>query len=262
MTALAVLAAMACVWLLVPGSGPGMGRLTPKTRRYRSPPDPWRIVAGVVGVTGVLGLMVGVMAVVAAAGMIAAAATWVVTRRLQAKRALQRTHAVVRVAQVFASLLALGHHPSTALALTAEECPVVAPVVAAERLGSNPWDVMAELARVPGQAGLAEIGRAWSVSHLTGASMRESLERVSRNLEQAADTAVIVAGELAGPRATGQLLALLPLAGLGIAYGIGADPWAFFSGGVMGRACLVVGVGLACAGVLWSERVASRAAGT
>jgi len=55
------------------------------------------------------------------------------------------------------------------------------------------------------------------------------------------------------------LLAVLPLAGLGLSYALGADPTAFFLGGMGGRACLVAGIGLICTGVVWSEILARRA---
>lgn len=89
--------------------------------------------------------------------------------------------------------------------------------------------------------------------------MHASLEQVRASLEEAQNTASVVAGELAGPRATGQILAVLPLLGLGMAAGLGVNPFGFFSGGIGGRACLVAGVGFICAGVMWSEILARRA---
>ncbi len=168
-----------------------------------------------------------------------------------------RTRDVVRVAQVMESLLALGHIPTSALTLTAQECPIVEPAMSAIGLGAEPGQVLVDMSRVPGQAGLSEIGHAWQVTQITGASMHAGLARVRLNLEEAADTAIVTAGELAGPRATGQLLAVLPLAGLGISAAIGSNPFGFLIGSLPGRVCLLVGVGLACAGLIWSEHLAA-----
>ena len=63
------------------------------------------------------------------------------------------------------------------------------------------------------------------------------------------------------PSATGRLLAVLPLAGLGLGFAFGGDPLAFLLGTAVGRLALCAGVGLACAGIAWSERIARAAGG-
>lgn len=255
MTAVAVLAAMACVWLLVPDPGPGLKRLVLKTRN-RPDIDPWKVVFALDAVGLVLGVFFRPVAVVAALCLAGTTLAWVVVARLGGRRALRRTAEVVRAAQILESLMGLGHLPGTALELAAEECPMLAPAVAAQRMGNDPWEAMEQMSSVAGQEGLSQIGRAWRVCHICGGSMHATLEQVRKNLEGAADTAVVVAGELAGPRATGQILSLLPLLGLGMAYGIGADPFTFFLEGILGRACLSAGIGFICAGVVWSEVLA------
>jgi len=248
----AVLAAMVTVWLLVPAQGPGLKRLA---ERSRGTPDVnlWRVIIGADVVAAVAGLFVKPLGILAAAAMVCTTLTWIVMTRVNDKRSMHMTREVVRTAQVLESLLALGHIPTSAMNLAAEECPVLAPVVAELRMGGDPWDVLDELSRRPGQTGLAEIGQAWRVAQVSGASMHESLERVRQNLEEGAETALIVSGELAGPRATGQLLGLLPLVGLGIAFGLGSNPLVFLTDGMVGRACLLIGLGLACCGLVWSE---------
>ncbi|MDR0284903.1 MAG: pilus assembly protein TadB [Propionibacteriaceae bacterium] len=260
MTGLAVLAAMLGVWLVVLGPGPGSQRLAARERRTRRVVSPWRVAALLASGACVVGVGIGWLALVGVGGLLGVTVGWVVATRLRGRRALKRTREVARAAQVFESLMALGHVPGTALALAAEECPVLAPARADQRMGGQPWEVLEHLAATPGSEGLAEIAHAWRVAQVSGASMRESLERVRRNLDEAADTAAIVAGELAGSRATGQLMALLPLVGLAMAAMIGADPFHFLTGGVLGRACLVGGIGLACSGVMWTEVIGTRVA--
>ena len=258
MTAVAVMAIGFAVWLLVPSSGPGVKRLVPKVRSQTAI-NWWRAgfttcVAGMAAA-----ILVRPLAVVAMVGMVGTTLAWVVSARMNGRRAVKRRDEVVRVAQVLESLMGLGHLPSSALALAAEEYPMVAPAVAAQKMGGDPWEVMEQLSTVPGQEGLSQIGRAWRVSQVCGGSMHASLEQVRANLEEAQNTDSVVTGELAGPRATGQILAVLPLLGLGMAATLGVNPLGFLVGGVGGRACLMAGVGLICAGVIWSEILAQRA---
>ena len=261
MIVLAVLAGVACVWFLIPGQGPGMKRLLPRSRSRRPVVSPWRMGF----LVGIVGLVAGVFAqpvtVVAGLLMVGITVAWVVQARMGQKRALKQAKEVARAAQVLESLLALGHVPISALSLASGECPIFEPAVAAVRMGGDPWEIMEHMSKVPGQAGLVQIGQAWRVCQVSGASMRESLETVRKNLEEDANTAGVIAGELAGPRATGQILAVLPLFGMGMAYAVGANPTQFFTEGVLGRSCLLLGIGLGCLGLVWSELVAQRASG-
>jgi tight adherence protein B len=67
-------------------------------------------------------------------------------------------------------------------------------------------------------------------------------------------TARVSAG-MAGARATAAVLAGLPAVGLLLGQLIGADPVGFLLGGGAGDWLLVVGVTLACAGLMWSDRI-------
>ena len=91
--------------------------------------------------------------------------------------------------------------------------------------------------------------------------MAAALERVTANLADDHALAATVAAELAGPRATGKIMAVLPACGLALGYALGGDPVGFLLSGTLGWACLVGGVALAATGVLWVERLARRAAG-
>jgi len=258
MTAVAVLAAMIAAWLLVPAEGPGMKRLVPKVKSSTSV-DWWKVafIADAVGV--VVAIVAAPLTIVSVVAMAGTTLAWVVSARMGQRRAVRRRAEVVRVAQMLESLMGLGHLPGAALALAAEEYPLVAPAVATQKMGGDPWEVMEQLSCVPGQEGLSQIGHAWKVCQISGGSMHASLEQVRMNLEEAQNTDSVVTGELAGPRATGQVLAVLPLLGLGMAAGLGVSPLGFFFGGIAGRACLATGVALVCAGVMWSEILARRA---
>jgi tight adherence protein B len=64
---------------------------------------------------------------------------------------------------------------------------------------------------------------------------------------------------LAAPRASAGLLAGLPLLGLAMGSGVGADPWHVLTRTGTGQALLVAGVALEIAGVAWSGRLVARA---
>jgi tight adherence protein B len=109
---------------------------------------------------------------------------------------------------------------------------------------------------VPGHGGLADLARAWRVSADTGSPLAHSLEQVSDALTADLALRTVVAGELSAPRATGKIMAVLPFFGLGMGYLLGGDPVAYLLSSPWGWGCLVVGVGLASAGVLWIDRLA------
>jgi hypothetical protein len=69
-----------------------------------------------------------------------------------------------------------------------------------------------------------------------------------------------LAAELAGPRATAGLLAVLPAVGLLLAAALGADPLQVLLHTPLGLVCLVAGVGLDALGVVWTTRLVARAA--
>jgi tight adherence protein B len=63
----------------------------------------------------------------------------------------------------------------------------------------------------------------------------------------------------AAPRASALLLAGLPVLGLAMGAGIGADPWGVLTTTGIGQVLLVAGVGLEMAGIAWSARLVRRA---
>jgi tight adherence protein B len=91
--------------------------------------------------------------------------------------------------------------------------------------------------------------------------MSTTLDQVAASL--AADQALtrVVNSELATARATSKVMAVLPACGIGIGYLLGGDPARWLVSGPDGWVCLLIGVLLACAGVLWIEALARQASG-
>jgi tight adherence protein B len=68
-----------------------------------------------------------------------------------------------------------------------------------------------------------------------------------------------IEAELAGPRASAQLLAVLPLVGVGFAAALGAHPVHVLLHTPVGVGCLLAGLLLDATGVLWTRRLVSAA---
>ena len=63
---------------------------------------------------------------------------------------------------------------------------------------------------------------------------------------------------LAGARASAAVLAGLPLLGIGLGELMGARPVRLLFHGGLGGVLLLIGVGLVCAGLLWTEAIVRR----
>jgi tight adherence protein B len=168
---------------------------------------------------------------------------------------------VAHACTVLASYLRVGQVPSAALAIAAADCEVLRNSHHAHTVGGDVVEVWRQQSRRPGHSGLLQLARAWQISIETGAPMSTTLDQVAASL--AADQALmrVVNSELAAARATSKVMAVLPACGIGIGYLLGGDPARWLLSGPAGWACLLVGVLLACAGVLWIEALARQASG-
>lgn len=130
---------------------------------------------------------------------------------------------------------------------------------AAARLGG---DVPGAL-RISGPAQLRpwldRLAVAWSLADRYGIPLADLLDAVRSDTEQRVRFAAEVQARLAGPRATAAVLAGLPLLGVVLGHAVGAAPLRVLSETSAGQGLLVIGTGLACAGVLWSARLMSGA---
>ncbi len=229
------------------------------SRRWRRLAVPVSLAA-LVGAGGVLAGAAGA-AVCFAIGLPVVTALLVWSRHSSRRGAVANAVAVADACRLLAGLLRLGHVPPAALRVAAGECPVLAEVVAVQQVGGEVAPVLRRLGARPGCSGLAELGSAWEVAERTGASLGATLDALAERLAATGAVNDVVSAELAAPRATGRLLAVLPVAGLLLGYGMGGDPVAFLTGSAAGQVSLSLGVVLACAGVLWTERIADGADG-
>ena len=267
--ALALVLAVVTALLAVPASAdrrsrarwrPTPGAVPVRDRHGRAPQ-----LAGVAGaaVLVVLGALVdGARGGVVAAALAVAGGTVLrlVVLRARDHRAVRARSEVARACGVLASYVRVGQVPAEALVLVAADCPVLAEAAAVQRIGGDVPGALRARAAQPGHGGLLDLARAWQVTSSSGAPMAPALEEVASGLASDESLRSVVSAELAAPRSTGKLMAVLPLVGVGLGYLLGGRPLEWLAAGPVGWACLLLGLLLAAAGVLWIEGLARSAA--
>lgn len=106
---------------------------------------------------------------------------------------------------------------------------------------------------------LARIAAATQLSSRTGCSLASVATAVEDDLRARARHRAELGSATAGPRASAAVLAGLPLLGLLMGSGVGADPWRILTTTGTGQVLLAVGVALEAAGLAWSRRLVQRA---
>jgi tight adherence protein B len=200
----------------------------------------------------------------------AAVAVWPLhRRRLVWKRGREerlREAAILEFCTALAAELRTGAVPGPALeTVLASDGPTAgvlrrggvhtAELLAAARFGGDVPEALRGIAELPGAAGTAAVAACWQVATESGAGLAAGLDRVAAAL--AADSALreTVRGELAGPRTTAVLLAALPVFGLLLGTALGADPLHMLLHTPAGLGCLLIGVALEVAGLIWTARI-------
>jgi tight adherence protein B len=129
-------------------------------------------------------------------------------------------------------------------------------LLSAARFGGDVPGALRAAARLhEGTRGLAAVAACWQVAVDGGAGLAAALDRVAAALRAEADQRDDLRAQLAGPRSTAVLLALLPLFGLVLGTGLGADPSKVLLHTPAGLGCLLVGVALEWAGLAWTARI-------
>ncbi len=216
------------------------------------PARPDRLLARRVRLGGRRSWVVGVRDL-AAQGATRAKDLWVGRRGAERRRAAVREACDVVVAELRA-----GHSPGHALEAAGAVLPELMQVATTGRMGG---DVPAALRAVQrsGEESLGRLAVAWSVAATSGAGLAGVLDRIAGGLREEEALRNEVAAQLAAPRASARVLAVLPLLGLALGTGVGADPVGFLLGSPYGWLCLVAAAVLTAAGLAWVERLARAA---
>ncbi|MFD9426729.1 MULTISPECIES: type II secretion system F family protein [unclassified Streptomyces] len=159
--------------------------------------------------------------------------------------------------------LRAGREPGQALQVAVREA--VAPggalggaevaLLAAARFGGDVPDALRKAADGPGLGGLAGMAACWRVAVDGGAGLAAGLDRLEGALRAERLRREELRAQLAGAWSTVVVLALLPVAGLGLGAALGADPLGVLLHSPGGLACLAVGGLLEAAGLLWAARI-------
>lgn len=107
-------------------------------------------------------------------------------------------------------------------------------------------------------AALRRISAAVLLSTRTGCSLAGVLSAVEDDLRARRRHSADLRTAAAGPGASAMVLAGLPVLGLAMGSGVGADPWRVLTTTAPGQLLLVAGVALELAGLAWSRRLIQR----
>lgn len=190
----------------------------------------------------------------------AGGAGWFVLGQVRAERVRRRMAArrgsVVEAVGLMAAELRAGVLPQRVLSGLAPDFPFLASASRAARLGGDVSAALRAESATPGGERLAEIASAWLVAERSGAPLARVLDRLDTAARDDREIEREVQSGVAPARATGRLMAVLPVVGLLLGSGMGADPVHLLVSTVPGAACLAAGTACACAGVAWINRIA------
>ncbi|MEW2068177.1 type II secretion system F family protein [Streptomyces sp. NPDC007346] len=130
-----------------------------------------------------------------------------------------------------------------------------AAVLAAARFGGDVPAALRQAAVGPGLGGLSGMAACWRVAVDGGAGLAAGLVRLETALRADRRRREELRAQLAGAWSTVVVLALLPVAGLGLGAALGADPLRVLLHTPGGLFCLAVGGFLEAAGLFWACRI-------
>ena len=107
---------------------------------------------------------------------------------------------------------------------------------------------------------LRGLAACWQVCSVAGSGLATAVDRLADGGRAREAQRRQVAAALAGPRASAVMLALLPLAGVALAAGLGARPLHVLLHTPLGVGCLVLGAAMDLLGLWWTARIVARAA--
>lgn len=186
-----------------------------------------------------------------------------VVRRRRKAQEREREQAV-ELCGVLAAELRAGRAPADALAATAAALgdgplpELLLRVAATSRLGGD-VPALLRAANGPTSVVLRQLAACWQVSTRTGAGLAAAVDRLGGGLRAQDKQRREVSAQLAGPRATARLLAVLPVLGILLAAALGSDPLRVLFHTPVGAACLAGAALLDAAGLLWTDALVRRA---
>ncbi len=237
---------------------------------------PWRVERdsravtsrSAVGVVVVLATLLGVLAFgVVPTGVLFALGGSVAWRWRERSRAQARIAAMSAVADALGGIVAelrAGVSPAAAVDSAAADLNVRHATAAAElralgaaaRLGCDATVQLRTRDHAdPVLLAVVRIARGWALAHRHGLPLADVLDSVRRDVESSARFAARLRAMMAGPRASGAVLAVLPALGIALGEAMGARPLAVLTTSGGGQLLLVCGAALVLAGTAWCGRL-------
>lgn len=193
------------------------------------------------------------------AGVVMLTMRWI-TRKVHATRRITRARAeTARICTALSAQLQVGDIAEVALRRVAADHRMLDEVVATSQIGGSVPDALRELGTRPGCEGFASMGRAWALSQATGAPLASAVQTVADGVREQRGVERTVDAELASAKASGQLMAALPLAGVFMGFTTGGNPLRFLATTLVGQLCLGAAVMLVCLGLVWTMSVGGKA---
>lgn len=261
MSTVALALALALIVVVPPSS---RRRLEPATRRLRWSPAAARATGWLTAAGGCAALVCLPASTIWCLTAVCGTAGARFRRRRRAGRAVAEGRALQSALDVLVGELRAGSPPVRAFDTAADESgePVGASlrsVAARARLGA---DVAAGLHAVARRSALPthwdRLALCWRLASEHGLAIATLMRAAQRDIAERQRFSARVSSSLAGARATAAILAGLPLLGVLLGQLVGARPLSFLLGTPVGGWLLAVGTSLACAGLLWSDRITDR----
>jgi tight adherence protein B len=211
--------------------------------------------------------VVAPIGVVVAAGLIGGTLGMRRRRRVRQRGRETESAALQGALDVLVGELRVGAHPVAAFGAAAGEvdgavAASLRVIAARARMGADVAGGLRDAGRrSPLPAHWESLAACWQLAQSHGLAIATLMQTAQRDIvERERFTARVIAG-MAGARTTAGVLAGLPVVGIGLGQLIGANPLEFLLRGGAGGWLLVVGVALACAGLVWSDRITDGVVG-
>lgn len=204
-----------------------------------------------------VGALVGTPLVAALAGAAALGGVRAWAARAEERRGEVRLRSLADGLGAFAADLRSGRSLDAATAAAGAACGDAATGELLVRVLRAPG------APLPDDPGLGDapgrIAAAARLSSRTGCSLAAVVTALEDDLRARIGHRAELRAATAGPRASALVLAGLPLFGLAMGSGVGADPWGVLTTTGTGQVLLVVGFALEVVGLIWAHRLIRRA---
>ena len=185
-------------------------------------------------------------------------------RQVRVRRSAAESAALQGALDVLVGELRVGAHPVAAFSVAATEvdgavATSLRAVAARARLGADVAAGLHSVARSsPVPAHWERLAVCWQLAQDHGLAIATLMQTAQRDIVERGRFSAKVDAGMTGARTTAGVLAGLPLLGVGLGQLIGAEPVGFLLSGGMGGWLLVIGVALACGGLLWSDHITAQ----